>query len=155
MKWYVPIVALLVSASASAQTPAAGEAQTQTPQRSAYTNPPPLIAGAHWHHFHVNTTDPVASIAYYTKHFDAKPARFADMMDAVWTQKSWLLFTKVDKKPSTKHNTAIWHIGWGAPDPHAEYERQLELGNKFVQPLTDISTGLGGRPGRFFYMYVE
>lgn len=115
----------------------------------------PLIPGARWHHFHLNSTDPLAAIAYYTKHFDAKPARFADLMDAVWTQKSWLLFTQVDLKPSTAHNTAIWHIGWGAPDPHAESKRQQDLGARFYQPLTDISAGLGGPPGRFFYMYVE
>jgi catechol 2,3-dioxygenase-like lactoylglutathione lyase family enzyme len=76
-------------------------------------------------------------------------------MDAIWTQKSWLLFNKVNTKPSTAHDTAIWHVGWGAPDPKAEFERQTELGNKFFQPLTDISTGLGGRPDRFYYMYVE
>lgn len=128
----------------------------QAPTAPAASPPqPPLIEGARWHHFHVNTTDPQQAIAYYTKHFDAKPARFADMMDAVWTQKSWLLFTKVDKKPSTAHDTAIWHIGWGAPDPKAEFDRQTALGNKFHQPITDISTGLGGTPGRFYYMYVE
>lgn len=126
-----------------------------SPTTPAYQNPPPLIEGARWHHFHINTTDPAAAVAYYAKHFKAKPARFADLRDAVWTQKSWVLFTKVDDKPSTAHDTAIWHIGWGAPDPHAEFKRQTELGNKFVQPLTDISTGLGGPPGRFYYMYVE
>lgn len=126
-----------------------------SPPRPTYSNPPPLIAGAHWHHVHFNSTDPQAAIQYYTKHFDAKPARFAGLMDAVWTQRSWLLFTKVSSKPSTARDTAIWHIGWGAPDPHAEFKRQTELGNKFFQPLTDIATGLGGQPGRFFYMYVE
>lgn len=153
MKRYVLLVALLASVSALGQAPASQPAKA--PHAPASSNPPPLIAGAHWHHFHINSTDPAAAVRYYTKHFNAKPARFAGIMDAVRTQQSWLLFTKVDTKPSTKHNTGIWHIGWGAPDPHAEYQRQLELGNKFVQPLTDISTGLGGRPGRFFYMYVE
>ena len=120
----------------------------------AAENPQPLIPGARWHHVHFNSTDPAAAIDYYTKHFDAKPASFAGT-GAVWTQQSWLLFTKVGSKPSTAHDTAIWHVGWGAPDPHAEYKRQTELGNKFHQPITDISTGLGGSPGRFYYMYVE
>lgn len=142
------VISIVASACAQAQAP-------ESARRSAYTNPPPLIAGAHWHHLHINSIDPAASIAYYTKHFKAEPARFAGSMDAVRTQKSWLLFTQVDAPPSTAHNTAIWHVGWGAPDPHAEFKRQTELGNKFFQPLTDISTGLGGPPGRFFYMYVE
>jgi catechol 2,3-dioxygenase-like lactoylglutathione lyase family enzyme len=115
----------------------------------------PLISNARWHHIHFNSTDPARAIQYYTKHFDAKPARFAGLMDAVWTQKSWLLFSKVNATPSTAHDTAIWHVGWGAPDPKAEFVRQQQLGNRFQQPLTDISTGLGGTPDRFYYMYVE
>ena len=136
---------------------APSEAATPSPaaRPANYTNPPPLIAGAHWHHFHFNSTDPKAAIEYYTKYFDAKPARFAGLSDAVWTQKSWLLFTKVNAKPSTAHDTPIWHIGWGAPNPKEEFKRQTAMGNKFFQPLTDISTGLGGRPDRFYYMYVE
>ena len=140
----------------NATVAAAQPAATSAPARAtSYTNPPPLVAGAHWHHFHFNSTDPNAAIEYYTKHFDAKRARFAGLSDAVWTQKSWLLFTKVNAKPSTAHDTAIWHVGWGAPDPKGEFQRQKELGNKFFQPLTDISTGLGGAPDRFYYMYVE
>lgn len=136
-----------------AQSPAPSDNQRAQPVSD--NNPPPLIEGARWHHMHFNTTDPESAIAYYTKFFNAKPARFADLMDAVWTQRSWLLFTKVKDKPSTAHDTAIWHVGWGAPNPHAEFKRQNELGNQFHLPLTDISTGLGGPPGRFYYMYVE
>jgi catechol 2,3-dioxygenase-like lactoylglutathione lyase family enzyme len=144
-------------AATAPPSPAQAEQQpvAATAERVEATTPPPLIPGAHWHHFHVNSIDPPAAIAYYTKYFDAKPARFAGIADAVWTQKSWLLFTKVNAKPSTAHDTAIWHIGWGAPDPKVEFRRQTDLGNKFYQPLTDISTGLGGRPDRFYYMYVE
>ena len=140
-------------AAATAQTAQTADVKSLEP--AAAIPPMPLIQGAHWHHFHFNSVDPTAAIAYYTQYFDAKPARFAGLMDAVWTQKSWLLFRKVDAKPSTAHDTAIWHIGWGAPDPKAEFQRQTQLGNKFYQPLTDISTGLGGRPDRFYYMYVE
>ncbi len=142
------LASILASACAYAQAP-------EPARRASDTNPPPLIAGAQWHHVHINTTDPAASIAYYTKHFNAQSARFAGVTDAVRVQQSWLLFTKVDTPPSTAHDTAIWHIGWGAPDPHAEFKRQTDLGSKFLQPITDIATGLGGRPGRFFYMYVE
>jgi catechol 2,3-dioxygenase-like lactoylglutathione lyase family enzyme len=117
--------------------------------------PPPLIEGAHWHHVHINSTDPAESIAYYTRHFDADAANFAGALPAVWTQRSWILFNRVNAPPSIKLNTAIWHIGWGAPDPQAEYERQQQLGATFFTPITDLSTGLGGTPGRFYFMYVE
>ncbi len=122
---------------------------------AALPRPEPLIKGAHWHHFHVNSVDPKASIAYYTKFFDAKPAKFAGGQDAVWSQKSWLLFTKVNAKASTAHNTAIWHIGWGTPDPKAEFKRQKEMGNTFQQELTDLATTTGGTLDRFYFMYVK
>lgn len=127
--------------AATAATPASSDA--------------PLIAGAHFHHVHVNSVDPAASIAYYVKHFNAKPARFAGLTDAVWVQKSWLLFDKAPVKASIKLNSAIWHIGWGAPDAKQEFKRQTELGNTFFQPLTDISTASANwDPDTFYFMYV-
>ena len=54
---------------------------------------------AHFHHLHLNTTDPAAAIDFYTSKFDCEKARFGGLMDAVWAQKSWLLFTKVDQPP--------------------------------------------------------
>ncbi len=143
-----------VNQTASAAVQASAPADPQ--QAAAPAPAAALIEGAEWHHFHINATDPAKSIDYYTRHFKAEPGRFADLMDAVKTQDSWLLFTKVNAEPSTKLNTAIWHIGWGAPDPKNEFTRQQGLGAKFFQELTDISTGLQGfRPDQFYYMYVE
>ncbi|HET9159240.1 MAG TPA: VOC family protein [Caulobacteraceae bacterium] len=115
----------------------------------------PIVEGAHWHHLHINATDPDRSIEFYTTHFDAKEATFADGKEAVWTQKSWILFNKVPEPPSRKLNTAIWHMGWGTENPKAEYERQKAKGASFFAPLTDISIANGGQRDRFYYMYVE
>jgi catechol 2,3-dioxygenase-like lactoylglutathione lyase family enzyme len=117
--------------------------------------PEPVVKGAHWHHLHINSTDPARSIEFYTTHFDAKEARFADGREAVWTQKSWLLFDKVKTAPDKRLNTAIWHMGWGTENPKAEYVRQQKLGATFFQPLTDISINNGGTRDRFYFMYVE
>lgn len=141
--------AILATAACSQSPPPAATAQTPALPAA------PLIAGAHFHHIHINAVDPAASIAYYLKYFDAKPAKFAGLTDAVWAQKSWLLFSKVPAKASTRLNTAIWHIGWGAPDPKQTFKHQTELGNTFFQPLTDISTIIPGRtPDAFYFMYV-
>jgi catechol 2,3-dioxygenase-like lactoylglutathione lyase family enzyme len=112
---------------------------------------------AHFHHLHLNTTDPKAAIEFYTSRFDCEKARFAGVMDAVWAQKSWLLFTKVNTPPPWELISAIWHFGWGAEDMKATYEKQLAMGTKFFTPLTDISDigGDTGATGRFFYAYVE
>ena len=110
---------------------------------------------AHFHHVHINTTDPAASIAFYTSKFDCEKAAGPDGHDAIRAQKSWLLFNRVAQQPPTEILSAIWHIGWGAEDMPAAYQKQLDSGTRFQTPLTDISE-LAGRPaGRFFYAYVD
>ncbi|HEV2988784.1 MAG TPA: VOC family protein [Candidatus Angelobacter sp.] len=111
---------------------------------------------AHFHHVHLNTTDPAAAIAFYTAKFDCEKAQFAGRMDAVLAQKSWLLFTKVEKAPKPEITSAIWHIGWGAENMKETYQKQLDSGTKFETPLTDISDiGGGNAQGVFFFAYVD
>jgi catechol 2,3-dioxygenase-like lactoylglutathione lyase family enzyme len=112
---------------------------------------------AHFHHLMLNTTDPQRALEFYTSRFDCERAKF-NGQDAVWAQKSCILFNKVKTPPPAELTSAIWHFGWGAEDMKAEYERQLKLGTKFYTPLTDISD-IGGnanaRPGSFYFAYVE
>jgi catechol 2,3-dioxygenase-like lactoylglutathione lyase family enzyme len=115
--------------------------------------PAPL---AHFHHVHLNATDPAAAIAFYTTKFDCEKARFAGKSDAVWAQKSWLLFDKVGKPPQADITSAVWHIGWGAEDMKATYQKQVDSGTKFQTPITDISDINGGNAtGAFFFAYVD
>jgi len=111
---------------------------------------------AHFHHVHLNSTDPAAAIDFYTSKFDSEKAKFAGLLDAVWAQKSWLLFTKVTAPPKSEITSTIWHIGWGAEDMKATYQKQLDSGTKFATPITDISDiGGGTKMGIFFYAYVD
>ena len=112
---------------------------------------------AHFHHLHLNTLDPKGAIDFYTSKFDCEKAKFAGMLDAVWAQKSWMLFTKVEKAPAWELNSAIWHFGWGAEDMKATYEKHVAAGTKFFTTLTDISDigGNTGATGLFYYAYVE
>lgn len=134
----------------------AGQAPQE--QKTAETKPAePPMPEAHFHHLHLNTLDPAAAIDFYTSKFDCEKARFAGLMDAVWAQKSWLLFTKVSKAPAWELTSAIWHFGWGAEDMKATYEKHVAAGTKFFTPLTDISD-IGGNAGAkdlFYYAYVE
>lgn len=102
----------------------------------------------HFHHLHLNSTDPAAAMDFYASHFDCEKTR-----DGIRAQKSWLLFNKVDSPPPWELVSAIWHFGWGAEDMPATYRKQLDMGTKFFTPLTDISD-LAGVP-KFFYAYVE
>lgn len=112
---------------------------------------------AHFHHLHLNATDPAAAINFYTSKFDCEKGRFAGVMDAVWAQKSWMLFTKVSAPPPWELTSAVWHFGWGAENMKATYQKQLDMGTKFFNPLTDISDigGRSGATGMFYYAYVE
>ena len=111
---------------------------------------------AHFHHVHLNATDPAAAIEFYSTKFDSEKARFAGLMDAVWAQKSWLLFTKVAAAPQSEITSTIWHIGWGAENMKETYQKQLDSGTTFATPITDISDiGGGTAQGVFFYAYVD
>jgi catechol 2,3-dioxygenase-like lactoylglutathione lyase family enzyme len=111
---------------------------------------------AHFHHVHLNTTNPDAAIEFYTRHFNSEKAEFGGNLNAVRTQKSWLVFNKVDHAPPSDIVSAIYHIGWGAEDMKAEYQRQLDLGAKFETHLTDGADLFGnGNPGRAYFAYVD
>lgn len=114
----------------------------------------PIVKGARLHHVHLNVTDRREAIAYYLKHVDARAETFAGE-DAIWVQRSWILFNEVKEKPAPSAGTGINHIGWGAPDPRAEFERQKALGATFDPEITDIGVGLGGRAKTdFSFMYL-
>ena len=112
---------------------------------------------AHFHHLHLNATDPQAAIDFYTSRFACEKARFAGVMDGVWAQKSWILFTKVNTPPPWELVSSIWHFGWGAENMKETYENQLKMGTKFFTPITDISDigGNTGATGTFYYAYVQ
>jgi catechol 2,3-dioxygenase-like lactoylglutathione lyase family enzyme len=113
------------------------------------------VPAAHWRHVHINATDPKAPVDFYTSKFDCEKGQYRDRSDAVWAQKSWLLFEKVKSAPPAEIVSPIWHIGWGAEDMKASYEKQLASGARFHTPLTGIGA-LAGRPaGSFFYAYVD
>ncbi len=110
---------------------------------------PALLAGqAHFHHLHLNTTDPAKAIEFYTNTFDCEKARFAGVVDAVWAQKSWLLFSKVATAPPADIISAIWHFGWGAEDMPDAYQKQLAKGTKFGTPITELFP-------KFWFAYVD
>jgi catechol 2,3-dioxygenase-like lactoylglutathione lyase family enzyme len=128
-------------------------------KRLSYLAALPLLAHAqqlaHFHHLHLNSTDPASAIEFYTTHFASERARFAGM-DALRTQNSWILFKKVTQPPPFEILSAIYHMGWGAEDMKAEYKRQLSLGAKFDTPLTDGADLFGnGNPGRAFFAYID
>jgi predicted enzyme related to lactoylglutathione lyase len=156
--WLWPArVSFLLFSAALALCASGFNAQETKPPASENKPAEAQFPEAHFHHLHLNTTDPKGAIDFYTSKFDCEKAKFAGMLDAVWAQKSWLLFTKVEKAPPWELTSAIWHFGWGAEDMKATYEKHVAAGTKFFTPLTDISDigNPNAPPGRFFYAYIE
>jgi catechol 2,3-dioxygenase-like lactoylglutathione lyase family enzyme len=123
-----------------------------------FAQPAPTVPNAHFHHLHLNATDPAKDIEFYTTKFEAEKGKFAGLVDAVWVDKAWILFQKVNTPPVSDITSTIWHFGWGAEDMKATYQKQLDSGTQFQTPITDISDIGGGTNmtmGRFFYAYVD
>ena len=104
---------------------------------------------ARFHHVMLNTVDPAKSIRFYSRVFGASPIKFRGVSDALFTEKSFILFNKVDAPPDSKLNTGIWHIGWGGVDVKNEYEW-------WKRHDVDIHTPLSPLPGKDnYYMYIS
>ena len=81
--------------------------------------------------------------------FGASPIKFRGVSDGLFTEKSFILFNKVDSPPDGTLNTGIWHIGWGGVDVKNEYEW-------WKRHDVDIHTPLSPLPGNDnYYMYIR
>src|SRR5262245_28385245 len=92
---------------------------------SQQQSPPVQAQLAHFHHVHINAVDPEASIRFYTTRFNSERAKLGGTIDAVWAQRSWLLFNKVSRPAPSEIVSSIYHIDWGAEDMKAEYQHDL------------------------------
>jgi catechol 2,3-dioxygenase-like lactoylglutathione lyase family enzyme len=154
----IPAISMLLMISAVAQT----QSQPQTqPTSQAQPSAPVAQSSAptvHFHHVHLNTTDPTAAIDFYSRKFEAEKRTFFGVTDGVWSHNVWLLFTKVGSAPKPEITSALWHMGWGGGgDMKETYRKQVDSGTTFQTPLTDISDqcdGKGGN-GRFLFSYVD
>lgn len=107
------------------------------------------IEPAHFHHVRLNVTDVDKSIAFYQRVFGTVPVKFRGGPDALFTERSFILFNVVDDPPDSTLNTGIWHIGWGGVDVKNEYEWWKSKG-------VDIHTPLSPLPGKDnYYFYIN
>jgi catechol 2,3-dioxygenase-like lactoylglutathione lyase family enzyme len=73
-----------------------------------------------FHHLHLNSTNPDAAIAFYTKAFPVTSKSVWGGFPALSSPTNVLvLFSKVNQPPATQPQTAVWHFGW-----HVTNERQ-------------------------------
>jgi catechol 2,3-dioxygenase-like lactoylglutathione lyase family enzyme len=104
------------------------------------------VEPAHFHHVRLNVTHPEKTLEFYEKYLGAVPIRYRNVVDGLFTERSFILFNKVDSPPPTKYESALWHIGWGGVDGPSEYNWLKNQGVEFTVPLTPL--------GDSYYMYL-
>jgi catechol 2,3-dioxygenase-like lactoylglutathione lyase family enzyme len=90
-----------------------------------------MLSAPGFHHLHLNSVDPDAAIAFYTKRFPTTARASWGGLPALSSPNGVLvLFTRVPTPPATSPQTAIWHFGWHVTDTRRtleSYQRQPEV----------------------------
>jgi catechol 2,3-dioxygenase-like lactoylglutathione lyase family enzyme len=103
---------------------------------------------ARFHHVRLNVTNVDESIRFYSRVFGAVPIKFHGVADALFTERSYILFNKVTDPPAADLTSGIWHIGWGGVDVKNEYEWWKERGVDIHTPLSPLP----GQDNYYFYL---
>jgi catechol 2,3-dioxygenase-like lactoylglutathione lyase family enzyme len=95
-----------------------------------------------FHHLHLNSINPDAAIAFYTRHFPSTSrTTFAGLPALQSPTDVLILFTKVDTPPATQPPTALWHFGWHVADVHQSIERLRRAGVTLLPLYTGDAGG--------------
>jgi catechol 2,3-dioxygenase-like lactoylglutathione lyase family enzyme len=108
----------------------------------AHAQPAPL-APPSFHHLMLNTLDPDAAIAFYTKAFPTTQRTMWEGYPAISSPTHVLvLFNKVSSPPMADSQvTAFWHFGWNPPDQRQKVDALAAQGFKFAPLWTGIGDG--------------
>jgi catechol 2,3-dioxygenase-like lactoylglutathione lyase family enzyme len=94
-----------------------------------------------FHHLHLNSVNPEAAIAFYTKQFPSTTtSSFAGQPALRSPNNVWVLFTSVNAPPATQPATAFWHFGWHVTD----VRKSLETYKQHGVTLLPLYTGDAG-----------
>ncbi len=95
-----------------------------------------------FHHLHLNSTNPEAAIAFYTRQFPSTRKTSFAGTSALQSGDVLVLFHKVDTPPATQPQTAFWHFGWHIVDVRKNLEMYQQ--RKEVKLLPLYTTDEGG-----------
>jgi len=87
------------------------------PLAAAQTLPAP-----HFHHLHLNSTNPDKAIDFYTRQFPSTAKTVVAGLPALKSGAVYLLFTRVKSPPPTGPQSPIWHFGWHVTDVRKNLE---------------------------------
>jgi catechol 2,3-dioxygenase-like lactoylglutathione lyase family enzyme len=107
----------------------------------------PATPSVHFHHVHLNVTNPTVTIAFYQKFFGANTVTYRGLSDALFTEKSFILLSKVGAPPATNVGTTLWHIGWAGVDGESEFAWRTNEGIAVQTPITPLG------PNHYMYFW--
>ena len=93
------------------------------------------VTPAHFHHVHLNVTDPKTTQQFFERFFGAVPIRYRARLPALFTERSFIVLNRVDSSPRTHHKTCLWHIGWSGVDGPSEFAWRTKAGITVHTPL--------------------
>ena len=104
-----------------------------------------MLAPPKFHHLHLNSTDPDTAIDFYIRQFPSTAKGNWGGFPALKSPNNVLvLFTKVDKPPTSEPQSAIWHFGWHVTDARHSLETYKTRPEVELLPLyTSIGNVLG------------
>lgn len=111
------------------------------------TDDPASAESAHFHHVHLNVTDPAATIKFYKDFLGAVEVKYRGAADVLFTERSFILLTEVDEPPPIKPACTLTHIGWAGVDGPNEYEWLKNSGVRFQTPVSPL------RSAHYMYFY--
>ncbi len=98
------------------------------------------VEAGHFHHIHLNVTDPSETIQFYRRFFGANSVKYRGVSDALFTEKSFILLNTVEAPPPSHLATSLWHIGWAGVDGPSEFEWRAKAGIEVQTPLTPLGS---------------
>lgn len=103
----------------------------------------------HFHHVRINTVDPEKSMAFYKKILGAVEIQYRGKVPALFAERSFFLFNKVDLPPKTINATSLSHIGWAGKDGPSEFEWLKKQGVEIQTPVSPLGNN------HYMYFYGE
>jgi catechol 2,3-dioxygenase-like lactoylglutathione lyase family enzyme len=95
-----------------------------------------------FHHLHLNSINPEAAIAFYTRLFPTTAkTTFAGQPALSAANNVLVLFNKVNAPPATQPQTAFWHFGWHVTDVHKSIQAFVERGVTLLPLYTGDAGG--------------
>ena len=103
---------------------------TFLPMAVAQTFPAP-----HFHHLHLNSTNPGEAIDFYTRQFPSTVKTVVAGLPALKTGAVYVLFNRVTSPPPTGPQSALWHFGWHVTDVRRNLETYRRSSEVKLLPL--------------------